>query len=190
MEDRLADPAGELEFADLLPSAVRRHRGYAAANRTLTLTSLALAIVTLVFGNGTLSAAISGMSVAAKNSATIGSALTFADAFVLTLPLSLLVTGLVWLGSTERLNAVELAAFGVVGAIGITYLAGNLGIDGPAMAEMLASASSLGGNWFTQAFGIIGEYLTYYTWVPFLGGIITGFAMGWICAHLSNPDRL
>lgn len=189
MEDRAADPGSELEFADLLPSAVRRHRGYQAASRSVSVASLALALVTLVFGNGTLSAAIAGMSVAAKNSVTVGSALSFADAFVLTLPLSLLVTGLVWLGSAERLNAVELAAFGVVGAIGITYLAGKLGIDGPAMAEMLASAGSLGGGWFTQVFGIIGEYLTYYTWVPFLGGIITGFAMGWICAHLSNPDR-
>lgn len=193
MDDRGGEPmmrdASELELSDLLPSAVLRRPSYQAVNRAASVTSLALAVVTLVFGNGAFSAAIAGMSVAAKNSATVSSYLSFADAFILTLPLSVLVTGLVWLGSVERLNSVELAAFGVLGAIGITYVAGVLGIDGPAMSEMLASVSSLGGNWFVQAFGIVGEYLMYYTWVPFLGGIITGFAMGWICAYLSHPDR-
>lgn len=194
MDDRGGDPvmreASELELSDLLPSAVLRNPSYQAVNRAASATSLALAVVALVFGNGAFSAAIAGMSVAAKNSATVSSYLSFADAFLLTLPLSMLVTGLVWLGSAERLNSVELAAFGVLGAIGITYVAGELGIDGPAMSDMLASVGSLGGNWFVQAFGIVGEYLMYYTWVPFLGGIITGFAMGWICAHLSHPDRL
>ncbi|MGH3434765.1 MAG: hypothetical protein ACRDQB_18225 [Thermocrispum sp.] len=189
MDDSTADAANELELSELLPRAVRRNPAFQASESSVSVASMALAVVTLIFGNGTLSAAIAGMSVAAKNSATVGSYLTFADAFILTLPLSVLVTGLVWLGSAERLNAVELAAFGVFGAIGITYLAGKLGIDGPTMSDMIASAGSLGGNWFMQAFGIIGEYLAYYTWVPFLGGIITGFAMGGICAHLSHPDR-
>jgi hypothetical protein len=192
MDDRTGDPlmreVSDLELSELLPTSVRSGRPHQAVRRAVSTASFGLAVVALIFGNGAISAAVAGMSVAAKNSATVGSYLSFADAFLLTLPLSILVTGLVWLGS-ERLHPVGLASAGVLGAIGITYLAGELGIDGPAMSEMLAAASSLGSNPVLQAVGVVGEYLTYYTWVPFLGGVITGFAMGWVCAHLSHPDR-
>lgn len=194
MDDRSGDPlmreVSDLELSALLPESVRSGRPHQAVRRAVSTASFGLAVVALIFGNGTISAAVAGMSVAAKNSATVGSYLSFADAFILTLPLSILVTGLVWLGSTERLHPVGLATAGVLGAIGITYLAGELGIDGPAMSEMLAAASSLGSNPVLQAVGVVGEYLMYYTWVPFLGGIITGFAMGWVCAYLSHPDRV
>lgn len=162
--------------------------GYGVANRAVNTASFGLAVLALFAGTGTLSAAVAGMSVAAKSSASVGSYLSFADAFILTLPLSVLVTGLVWIASAEQLHPFALASAGVLGAIGITYLAGELGIDGPTMSDMLASANSLGSNPLVQAVGVVGEYLTYYTWVPFLGGVITGFAMGWICARLANPN--
>ena len=192
MEHHAAEAANELELGELLPRAMRRDGAAGPPTtrpeRSAIAGRIMLAVATLILGNALLSAAVAGMAVVAKSSAALGSPLTFPGAFILTFPLSVLVAGLMWLASTERLHAFEIAAFGVLGAVGVTYAAG-LGIDDTTMAEMLASARSLGGSWFVQTFGIIGEYLTYYTWVPFLGGIVTGYAMGAICVRLAHFDR-
>jgi hypothetical protein len=50
-----------------------------------------------------VSAVVAGISVAAKNSSPLGSYLDFADAFVLTLPLSIGIAFTVWFALEEHL---------------------------------------------------------------------------------------
>lgn len=194
MENHAAE-ANELELGELLPRAMRRDSvlegtGAAPSARPQHVGGrIVLAVTTLIVGNAVLSAAIAAIAVVAKSSVSLASPLDFFAAFALTFPLSALVAGLVWIGSTQRLPAFELATFWVVGVIGVTYLAGLVGIDDAVMAEMVASAQSLGDSWFTQTFGITGEYLSYYTWVPFLGGTVTGYVTGAICVRLARVNR-
>lgn len=113
--------------------------------------------------------------------------LAFFDAFVLVLPLSMLITGVAWAAFAERMRSLTLWTIGILGAVVITYLAGRLGIDPATRDAMSAAIESVGSSPWVRPFGVLDAYLTYYTWVPFIGGIITGLATGWTCHRLTSP---
>jgi hypothetical protein len=147
-------------------------------------TSIGLALVALAAGTTAFSAIVSAFA------ATEASQLEFVDAYVLVLPLSVLVAGISWAAFREQAHPLALAFAAVVGALGISYLAGRLGIDVATRDAMAAAIESVGSSPWVRPFGVLDAYLTYYTWVPFIGGIVAGLATGWTCFRLtgSRPE--
>jgi hypothetical protein len=118
----------------------------------------------------------------------VGSYLNFAQAFMLTLPLSVLVTATVWLTLAGKVKSYGALFVVMLGGLLITYVAGQAGIDGPALDQVLASMNAAGSNPIAKAMGMLGAYASYYTVVPFFGGVITGVATGWIGFRLATPQ--
>jgi hypothetical protein len=181
------DPVGEIETSKVLPAAVQNSDTFKKINGPVAAGSAGLAVVAFVFGNGGLSAVVSGLSAAAKGSTTVGDYLAFINAFILTLPLSICATVIVWLVLAGQVKSIGAVAMCVIGVLVVTYIAGNLGVDGPSMTEMTNAVARAGSNPIQKGFALVGEYLDYYTPIPFFGGAITGGLTGLIMFRLNPP---
>ncbi|MEU5259662.1 hypothetical protein [Amycolatopsis sp. NPDC021455] len=189
---REAPDSNEIEdtpVRELLPPGVRDSHPVETAGKTVTTGALGLAIVAFVFGNGSLSAVVSAVSTAAKGSATVGSYLTFANAFILTLPLSVSVAAVAWAAFEGKIKSAGAMGACVIGALVVTYVSGHLGIDGPALSQMDTALAAAGSHPLQKAGAIVTVYFEYYTVVPFLGGVITGILTGRACFKVRTQGQ-
>ncbi|MEV7099719.1 hypothetical protein AB0M80_43575 [Amycolatopsis sp. NPDC051045] len=179
----------DMPIRELVPPGARDSHIVKTAGSTVAAGSLGLAMVAFVFGNGSLSAVVSAASAAAKGSGTVGPYLTFANAFVLTLPLSVCVAAMAWAAFEEKIKSVGAVSGCVVGALIVTYVSGNLGIDGPALSQMETALARAGSHPLQMAGAVVKVYFEYYTVVPFLGGVITGILTGRACFKVHKPVK-
>jgi hypothetical protein len=177
------DQVKSIEVSKIVPESVRKSTTFKEINQGVATGSAGLAVVGVIFGSGTAAAAVSGVAVAFSTKTTVGSYLTFGQAFLVTLALSAstaLLTYFTYKGQMKSYGAVGLWLLATLVITGATQA---LGFPGPTVAQLESAAG--GHNPILAAVLMLAEFLAFYTLVPFLGGLITGVITGRVIFKLS-----
>lgn len=183
----LPDEIGDLTADQIVPSRIGAHPTGRLVAGHLATGSAALALIAVVFAGGTLSGLLAPTLQVLRGTVSISSALTFFDAFFLTLALSLTAAICWFLVRSEVVRGWPAVGVATVGCLLSVALASALGIAGPTMDQVMAQ---MVGNPLAQLAGAFKAFLLFYGPVPFLGGVVTGVAVGNLCYRLAQaPPR-
>ncbi len=175
----------EVEVSKIVPRKVRDSREFKEINQSVAAGATALAFVALVLGNGTAAAVTSSVTVALRAETTVGSYLTFGQAFFLTLALSASAAFFTYLTYEGQMKSYGALGLWVLVTLAIAGVSQAMGFAGPSASDL---AEVAGGSSPVLAFvRVLTAFLEFYTLVPFLGGLITGFLTGRVIARLGRP---
>ena len=156
-------------------------------NRHFSTGAAVVAGLAFLFGGGTVAGVVTPLMQSVSGKATVGSYISFIDAFFLTFALSVAASVVVFAVRSNRLSTYPLAAVAIAACIGSVLLAQEFGLASPTLADMQAGIGD--GNPIAQAGGGFGVFLSFYGPVPFLAGAVVGGLVGNIAHHLSrNPS--
>jgi hypothetical protein len=180
-------PLGKLgdENPDSILSArITGSQAYKEGKQGVAWSGFALAAVGL-FGTGTFSSATAAFAKAAQNSPTFDSYLTFGQAFWATFPWSISAAIGIFLVLT-RLAASNPQGFGIAWVAGsslLSVICTSIGISGPTWQEIYYYTTHAGSSPLHKIGGLLQAYFIFFGPIPFLGGLITGTAVGWFLSN-------
>lgn len=155
-------------------------------NRHVTAGAAMVAGLALLFGGGSVAGVVTPLMQSAAGKATVGSYISFIDAFFLTFALSVAAAVVVFAVRSNRLSAYPLAAVAIAACIGSVLLAQEFGLASPSLADMQAGIGH--GNPIAQAFGGFGVFFAFYGPIPFLAGAVVGGLVGNIAHNLAKSS--
>jgi len=146
------------------------------------------ALVAFVFAGGTLSGIITPALHATSSKAVVGSYVTFGNAFLATVSLSV-CTALVWFFvRSGKVRSYGAAAALVIGCLVVIFVCYQAGLYGPSPATVAAAVSAAPGAPPSKLGTLFEQFLAFYGLSAFLLGLGAGAVAGNIGYHIDQAE--
>ena len=147
------------------------------------------ALVALIFGTGTVVGVVKPALAASSGEATVGSYITFGQAFLATLSLSVCAALFVYLARIGKINGHGAVGLLVLACLAIIAVAHAWGFQGPTLEEAAEAASQQSGPPLAKLGAIFAGFFTFYGVVPFLVGLGAGFVAADLAVHIDRAEN-
>ena len=169
-----------IEIDEIVPASVRQKPWYVTITETLKLSGIALAFIALL-GQGTVSALVASI----VNSATIGTALSFGQAFFVTFALSVSASVFAYMAFRGHMKSYGALLLWVFATLVIVNISENLGFGGPT-SDQFSREIGRTGNPLGKAFLAMRVFVGAYGILPFLSGLVVGWGCGRMASEIER----